>query len=297
MFIASADLHLRDTKPQYRKDDFCTNQFIKLEQLLEYTANTTNLLVLAGDIFHSKGVNYATVIQAMGLIQHFSSVEVLLVAGQHDLRYHRSGLNKTPLGVILQLNNVHLLKPDETFISNSGISFIGCSWNEEPTVKADVLAIHKMVTESGPLWPGQVDYTTGKALLKKYKDYLFIISGDNHRPHKTKYQGRTNINCGSMCRTGKDQYNYKPAFWHVKNSGIVTKVPYKIEKASEVFDNDKIVRDETFQKNRERFQEMTDSISTKTVKPDFERILLSTIKEAGTRQEVINLINSKMEAM
>lgn len=300
MFVAAADLHLRDKTPKYRKDDFCTNQFLKFEQLIDYTVTntTSNILVIAGDIFDSKGVNYATVIRAMGLIMYYN-VEILLVPGQHDLRYHRQRLEDTPLGVLLKLSNVHLLNPNKVFTPDTSdiATFIGAGWNEEPKVKANILVTHRMVTEDGPLWPNQTDYISGKALLKKYKDYEFIISGDNHRPHKTKFKNRVNINCGSMCRTNKDQYNYKPAFWHVHESGKITKVPYKIKKASEVFDQDKIVRDETFEENKKRFQEVTDNISTKTPKPDFERILLNIIKEAGASSEAKELIALKMEEL
>lgn len=298
MFVATADLHLRDKTPKYRCDDFCTNQFLKFQQLLEYTvSSTTNILVVAGDVFDSKGVNYATVVRAMSLIMSYN-VEILLVPGQHDLRYHRKGLDGTPLGVLLQLNNVHLLNSDKAFTSDTpDMTFVGAGWNEEPEAKADVLVTHRMVTEDGPLWPGHTDYISSKALLKQYKEYKFIISGDNHRPHKTKLKERVNINCGSMCRTNKDQYNYKPAFWHVQESGKVTKVPFGIQKASEVFDKDKIVRDEKFEENKQRFNEVTDNISTKAPKPNFERILLSTIKEAGASSEAEALITSKMEEL
>lgn len=301
MFSAVADLHLRTKTPKYRKDNFHETQFQKFERLLKYTSKyvESKILVTAGDIFDSKGVNYTTVATTMGLLLAYDNVLFFVVPGQHDLKYHRQGLEGTPLGVLLQLPNVKLLTGDTQTVGFPvhSLTFVGGGWNEEPTAKGDVFVTHRMVTAQGPLWPGQTDYISGKALLKKYKGFKYIISGDNHRPHKITVNKRTNINCGSMCRTNKDQYKYKPAFWHIHEDGTIQKVAFGVKKASAVFDTDRIVQDEKFEADKERFAFVTDNITTKLTKPDFERILNHTITQAKISDGAKEIISLKMEEL
>lgn len=298
MFVASGDIHFKDKTPRYRKDEFSITQFLKFKQLLKYTAQKTKyaVLLLAGDIFDSKGVSYATVVKAMELIRAYP-IEILLVPGQHDLRYHRQGLAGTPLGVLLQLDNVHLLQPDKVNKIVTNFKFMGAGWEEEPIgTQGDVLVTHRMVTKTSGLWPGHTDFTTGKKLLQKYPQFKYIISGDNHKPHIIEHNGRININTGSMMRTNKDQYSYRPAFWHITKKGV-QKIAFKIKNSVDVFDTVKISQDEKVKKNNEKFKDLTDQVGDYTQKPNFERILKSVIVDVKPSKAAITDIQQRMERL
>lgn len=300
-FIAAADLHLTNQRPEKRKGDYFKHILTKFDQILVTTKRLThtNLLVVAGDFFDSPTVSYDTTREVIKIIKQHN-VDILAIPGQHDLRYHQSGLKNTPLGVLIESGFVSTTNNSD--FSDFNITLAG--WNEEPTEEADILVIHKTVTEEFGLFPGH-DYTNAKTILKQYPWAKIIISGDNHVPHLVKYKNRFQLNCGSMVRKTKEQIDCIPAIWGVKiNPKIkIQQLPLNIKPSSEVFDFDKIEQEEVKQEIKQEAQELIDKFiqeigyDTELNKHNlnFSKILKKVIDEVKPKKEVIQKAAEIME--
>jgi DNA repair exonuclease SbcCD nuclease subunit len=294
-FIAAADLHLTNQKPENRKGNYFEQILAKFEQILNITKEQTktNLLVVAGDFFDSPTVSYDTTREVIKIIKQHN-VDILAVPGQHDLRYHQSGLKNTPLGVLVESGFVSVQNKTSFDITLAG-------WNEEPKEKADILIIHKMITEEFGLFPGH-DYTNAKTILKQYPWAKLIISGDNHRPHIVKYLNRFQLNCGSIMRKNKDQIDYEPAIWgiNIEPRIKIKRIPLKILPSKEVFDFDKIEKNEIQDDIKKEAQELIDKFiqeieNEETTKINFPKIVQKIIQETKPSEQVIKYVNLIME--
>jgi len=301
-FIASADLHIHSKTPKNRKGDYYGQVITKFAALLKITAtySVPRLLVVAGDFFDSPNVPYKVVRLIMEMLID-ANVKILVVPGQHDLRYHVSGLDNTPLGILSTSKLVTVLDPVNK-VEINGVSFIGAGWDEEPLVKADVLVMHRMVTKKEELWPGQTNYSTAHAILRKYPWAKCIISGDNHLPHalRTK-ENRLQINCGSLVRSTKTQTDFEPRCWRVNASNWSTKsIKIPIEPAEQVFDFTKIIIEETKEENKKaaeaKMAAFIDTLpQTEKERPNYKNILQSVISQVKPKDSVKNIINETME--
>ena len=301
-FIVTADLHIKDKCPENRKGDYYGHVLNKFEQILKITKEENAILLIAGDFFDSPTVPYEVVKGVLSIIKKYE-VPIYVIPGQHDLRYHSSGLNNTPLGLLHETGYTCDLTLPKFTIKG----FIGAAWGEEPKAKANILVLHKMVTEEGPLWYGQEYFISAKELLKKYPWARIIISGDNHKPHVVEYLGRYQINCGSMMRSSKDQINYEPAIWGIDiiegnlSSKIkIEKIPLKIKSPEKVFDFDKIQKDDMKKELKEEAQKRIENFintlpKTELEKPNFKNSLQIVMKSMNPKDKIKNIVNSIME--
>jgi len=304
-FIASGDLHATTKTPRNRKDNYLLAWLDKFEQILEITKeqSSTETLTLAGDIFNTPTEPYKLTGAVLELIKYYD-VQVLAVPGQHDLRYHVSGLDDTPLGMLIASAEVQLLSNKQRTCISKGkkeITFIGAGWNEEPQEEADVLVVHRMVTKTGPLWPGQTDFISAQGILNKYPWAKCIISGDNHKPHLIKRNKKIQLNVGCIMRNRKDQIEYAPHVWKVNVFDTkVWKKKINVEDAENVFDFGKIkqeeIREEAKKKAEEDISKFIVSLKLKEKeKPKYETVLKQVIKTVNPEKQVITFINQIME--
>ena len=305
-FVAAADLHIHSRVPKNRKGNYYNQVITKFEELLKITRRKSdnNILVIAGDFFDDPKVPYKVARLVLEIIKEYKT-NILVVPGQHDLRYHVSGLDNTPLGVLQTAGVVTILKPKDNRISFGGVSFVGAGWNEEPEEEADVLVMHRMVTKRGELWPGQKNYSTAHAIMRKYPWANCVITGDNHLPHSLRIKGeddhRLQINCGSMVRSTKTQIDFQPRCWVVDVSQWKTKpVKIPIEPAEDVFDFAKITIEEIKEENKKEAEEMISKFietlpQNDKEKPSFKKILQSIVSQIKPRTNVQKIINETME--
>jgi len=300
LFICAADLHITNKVPKNRKGDYFSQIIDKFKFILKTAEKTdSKILVIAGDFFDSAMAPYKVTRKVLEFIQK-SNVNILSVTGQHDQRYHVSGLNNTPLGILQAANVIHILKNNEVYKSN-GISFVGAGWGEIPEIEADVLVIHKMIVKKDPLWPGQTNYSSAYAILRKYPWSKAIISGDNHLPHSLCVNGAINTNCGSMMRSTKSQINFQPRIYRV-NTADWTSQAIKIPclPSKDVFDFGKIaiaeMKDESKKLAEEKISKFIDSLpKNQREKPNFKTILQSVINQTNPKKNVRDIISNTME--
>ena len=159
---------------------------------------------------------------------------------------------------------------------------------------------HEMIlpTKEG-LFPGHDDFETKRGVMKKYPGIDIIISGDNHTPHVWQNKkGQIQLNCGSIPRKNKDQTEYQPAIWEIcveKGNCTYTEVPIPIAPTKEVFDFDRIEKEEHREDLKAYIHEFITSLSTQTNTPNFEKNIQSTIKEANPNKEVRHIIAATLE--
>lgn len=227
--IALSDLHFRESNPVNRIDNYLDTLCGKLEQVNNTIAQLNFIskadekivIIIAGDIFHHFRCSDSLKARVINVFHQFYSFvdEVLVVAGQHDQRWHTQDLTNTPLGVLIASQVVTLLNDQPFSLTEdlAGYHFYGASYGEEiPKVQDqsiyNILAIHRMISDVD-YWSGNVEYTSCKSLLKEAKEYGLIISGDNHASFN--YDNKI-LNSGSVMRSSIDQKDHKPCYfiWH-----------------------------------------------------------------------------------
>lgn len=302
-FIAGADFHIHNRVPKNRKGNYFLHVMDKFEKVLKIVKKESNpnLLVVAGDFFDSPKVPYKVSRLVLEVIQEYGT-NILVVPGQHDLRYHVSGLDNTPLGILKTAKAVTILKPGFNDISFGGVSFCGAGWNEEPEFEADVLVMHRMVTKKGELWPGQTNYSTAHAILRKYPWANCIITGDNHLPHSLRTtNGKLQVNCGSLVRSTKTQIDFQPRVWKIDTCDWRARaIRISMLPSEEVFDFAKITIEEMKEERKteaaEKIAEFIDTLPQDDEEvPNFSRIVQNIVSKVKPNNRVKTLINETLE--
>ena len=303
-FIAAADIHIHSKVPENRKGDYFGQVTDKFQKLLDITVKHSDdkLLVVAGDFFDSSTVAYKVTQKIMEMLMD-NEVHLLVVPGQHDLRYHVGELKNTPLGILATCDLVSILNPRNRYTIKD-VSFVGAGWNEEPETEADVLVMHRMITKKGELWPGQTNYSSAHAILRKYPWAKCIISGDNHAPHTLKSNGKLQINCGSMVRSTKSQVGFQPRVHLIDtnscNTWTTTSIKIPCLPDDEVFDFSKIAIEELKgEAKKEAEKKIAEFINTLPVtakeKPNFKTILNNVVAHVDPKKSVRTIIDNIME--
>jgi DNA repair exonuclease SbcCD nuclease subunit len=296
--IACADLHITNKRPKSRKDDYYQTALRKFKDILEMAHGS--VLVIAGDFFDKHNVPYQVTRDIVDiLLDHVGPI--LVVPGQHDLRYHVKGLSNTPLGILEAAGLVTILRSDKIEIVD-GVSFVGAGWDDFPDKdeNCNVMVAHRMVTLNGPLFPGHEDYTTAGEFLKEYPGIDIIISGDNHKPHVwDNMSGQVQVNCGSMLRKSKDQIDFKPRVFEIR-TGERTVAPIYLDIEKDVFNMDEIEREEERdlirQEAEESIQKFIGSLNVDdSEKPNFENVLRKVIQKVKPKKTVVQVIDEIME--
>ena len=96
---AIGDVHLRDTTPRSRVDDFYHTQKDKVFQVLKNVISVgCRTLLVPGDLFHHVTVSDRLKAEYIRLFKD-SDIHILVIPGQHDMRYHQRQLKNTPMMV------------------------------------------------------------------------------------------------------------------------------------------------------------------------------------------------------
>lgn len=224
-FLITGDWHIDKDKIKTRQDDVLATCTDKLGQIFQIAQSYGCKAILQpGDFFESHKANdFLKQFIINFLKSGMANIPIYTVFGQHDLRYHSSNINNTPLKVLESAGVVNFLGKKPLVYPQDRINIYGASWFEDiPKIwkelpGTNVLVLHKMIVDE-KIWEGQEDHTFGKILLMK-NNYDLIVSGDNHK-HFIMHSGtggsigkRLLINCGSMLRTRIDQADHKPCVY------------------------------------------------------------------------------------
>lgn len=230
--ILCSDLHIRADVPLCREDDYLKTQFGKLNFIFDLCHKNNCPLFIGGDIGNKSQWPNWLLEKVIDLIDKHG-IEIFATLGQHDLPEHRLDYwQKSGCGVLHSSKFIHLLGDVEGLKScvvnpNSYWQITSFPFDmpiTKPTKIEEfkqVAMTHQMIIENKPLWPGQ-EALKGHQILKKHPEYDLILSGDNHLPFISEYEGRLLVNPGSMMRTTAAQIDHKPRVykWFSKENKV-----------------------------------------------------------------------------
>jgi len=323
-FLCVGDLHLRASPTKYRMEDveaFYEVQRSKLhwiiDQALEYGCHA---IIQAGDFFDSPNVPYSVLNMAMSELKRFQEHgPVLVVYGQHDLRYHSaSHLYNTPLMSLKESGLVFLAgkKPYVLASSKSDeVVFIyGAGWGDPIPRPLDeskasgvlkrktlnVLIVHRLISDQ-PLFPGH-KYCSSVLFLRKAKGFDLIVSGDNHQffIRRLRSENRVLVNCGSVLRLTVEQRDFQPkvVLVDVGEEGVKIEKILSIPIHKEVFDLQRLERERQIELNKALGEFISQLQNRMEVKLDFVSNLnqcLKRIKLDPIAKQVLCYLASRCE--
>lgn len=220
--ILTGDWHLDTNTPENRTDNYFQTQYSKIYFILNKAHQLgAEYILQPGDFFNSHRANNY-------LLQHYvdvflrwkPAVKIFTIYGQHDMRFHSSDKENTPLAVMRAAGLVTILEARPTIITGglTPLFLYGCSWGEDVPVRQDkhigihILLIHKMIVKDKKLWEGQEDFTWANNLLLQ-SGFDLIVSGDNHQSFILPNNKQLLVNAGSLMRSTIDQVNHQPIIY------------------------------------------------------------------------------------
>lgn len=106
------DVHLSDTPPSVRTETYAEDILAKLEWIVEYANQNSDVLLQLGDVFHLKAPSRTShwLVQRTAEVFRAFRGRVLIVPGNHDLSQDRlSSIPSQPIGTLALTPNVTLL--------------------------------------------------------------------------------------------------------------------------------------------------------------------------------------------
>jgi len=300
-FLLISDIHLRDSNPRNRCDDFRETQFDKFNWCLELAKKENCIVLQAGDLFDSVRSSNKLISDTISTIKQYN-LDFFTVSGNHDQRHRNRDLTNTPIEVVQASQAIKLL--DDTPVVYDNVHIYGAHWGDEiPQIQYKkafaILVIHKMViqNEEDKIWHGQQNYSTARMLLAK-NDYDLILSADNHKTFADEYKGKTLLNLGSMTRLTSAQINHESQvaiFDTDKNEYIIYKIP--IKPAAEVFNLEQIEKNKETGEINDKIREYVDLLggNSEMREWDFVKNLDDYITLNSIRQEVQDIIKLTLE--
>jgi DNA repair exonuclease SbcCD nuclease subunit len=252
--LIGGDQHLTNHKPKNRIDDFAFAVMCKFRAELEIAKeNHCGYVIFPGDLTESHKENHGLVQKVMDVLNEYPKITVLVVAGQHDQKYHNDDLSGTAFQTLITSGYFHLLGPEPYRTEWNKCDIYGASWKQDiPEIvnpeATNILVTHRMIIDE-KLWEAQEDFTRANHLLLKTK-FDLIASGDNHQRFTASSGKRHLVNMGSMMRSTIAQINHEPAVtvYDCKEKTI-TVIPLEIDPIDKVMSLDKAEREKD-QKNQ-----------------------------------------------
>ena len=293
--ILCSDIHLRETIPTCRSNDFWQAQWDKLDFISELQAEYNCQVLHAGDLFHHwKPSPYLLSMAMEHLPERF-----LTIYGQHDLPQHSMEL-KEKSGIYT------LKKAGKLEVLNS------CSWGQTPdkpslwneyseNTERKILVWHNFTYMGKEPWPG-CTATQAHILLTKYKQFDLLVLGDNHQSFTVRgVDGNLLVNPGSMTRQSADQIDFQPKvyLWYAEGN-IVETVDIPIEKKAVTREHlvEKQELDKRIEAFVSRFKEEWEGYWDTSQAPKsstFEESLERFFEKNRIRREVREIIYKVME--
>ncbi len=291
------DLHIRETRPENRIDNFFKTLFGKLKFVYNYCLdNDVQVILLPGDVFNSPIQPYPILIRTLNLFHgiDYAKIKIFACYGQHDLLFHNKNNRDVALNVLESGKAVRIL---DAPVNYNGVNIYGCHYGDEipeiTTEGLNILVIHKMIIAEKKLWRRQERFTKSSSLLRKH-NFDLIVAGDNHNTFQDVYRNRYLVNAGSLMRTNIDQEEHKPCFFIYdinKEQNKVQKIEIPIIPFHKVFkEKEKKTKEVVFD---DKFT--SEFINSEDIDIDFKKNVISTmdkISEKDLNQETREIIQT-----
>ena len=238
--ILIADLHLSETTPISRVDDYIKAQAKKLNFLKNLSLENRGCPILcAGDIFDKWKISPWF---CSWVYQHLPYM--ITIPGNHDLPMHSfEQYDKSALSLLEIVGAISVLAG--TGVSPGQLEVVGVPFGMLKGFTSDssflktrsleskrkVLLLHELVWpgKSRPAW-AEGSYSAGE-ILDRFNGYFdLIVTGDNHEYFTYQQQGSLLVNPGSMMRMTASQADLMPkCYLYYAKYNTVTPVSYPID--------------------------------------------------------------------
>jgi predicted phosphodiesterase len=296
--LLMSDLHIDKKKPEYRTDvDYVETIFTKLEWAFDLCLyENIRYVLIAGDIFEDYKPPYYLVNRFIAMLDNYE-LELLVVPGQHDQRFHTKDLTNTTLGLLDLYPRIHILGT-EPFPDLDDIHIYGAGWGDRiPKIQnpdaLNVLVTHRMIVKD-KLWEGQEAFTQANIFLRTSK-FNLNLSGDNHKTFEILGTKKALINCGSLMRTRTNQHDHEPCVWifnTLKSDDInecLKKYYIPVEAGEDVMDLEQSAVDKS--KNKDLDSYINRLKEVKAGSKEFVNSLDYFVSENDVEQGVVDFIN------
>ena len=224
--ILVSDLHIRETIPECRKDDFMLAQERKYAWLRELQTKYDVPILVAGDVFH----HWKPSPWLIGWTLRNLPDGIIAIPGQHDLTSHNLDMvEKTGIYVLAEAGKIELLTDSSVYNYNE-LCIQGFPWGVELTpatpcksIQFPIALVHKLVYKGTPPFPGAENVGgTGKALLKSMSGFDLILTGDNHQTFTETLGESILVNPGSFTRQTAAQVDHQPSvfLWFAEDNTV-----------------------------------------------------------------------------
>jgi DNA repair exonuclease SbcCD nuclease subunit len=294
--ILSADIHLTESTPISRTDDYLAAQKKKLNFLRGLQEEHNCPVIDAGDVFDHWKPSPWLLRRAYECLPK----EMITIPGNHDLPEHSLELYyKSGLALLDAYNTVKVLLFRGDTIHHGQFEIQGIPYGEyeqedylQQQTTISMLILHEMIWPSGNQpWPGAEGYTA-EQILKNHPNHKLIVTGHHHRAFTVKKDNQLLVNPGSMMRASADKAEYHPrVYLYYSKSNSVIPVYYPIEK--DVHNTEHLIQ------SKEREKRLTAYIKKMNMKWDvnlsFEHNLESFFTRNKTPKAIKELIYTNLE--
>ena len=223
--VLCADIHIRDTVPECRTDDFLEVMRQKFMFIINLALQHDVPLFIAGDL--GNWWKWSHELEQFVIRWLKPLPTVVVIPGQHDLPEHNLGnLGRSALGVLHEARVLRLIDRPMGIPIGPDLWVQGFPYGtkieklDEKQAKGrySIAMWHGMVSDSpaDPLGK-HIEQVQAKKLLHQF-EYDLILTGDNHRAFVVEENEKVLVNPGSMMRSRADQIHHKPRvyLWYPK---------------------------------------------------------------------------------
>lgn len=200
------DVHLIDTPPSCRKDDYYEAMLSKLDTIL----STNDAVVGLGDLFHRPAIPFAAFRKVVKLLlKHRKAGKTIwVIIGNHDVAHYNAGtLNHSALGLLDMLTLVRVVHDRATV---GPVTFHVVPFARKAKFPQNVAGEHSVVLGhcffEQSLDPG---YSITREEVANSGARLVLLGHDHESYPDAVFGGTTLVRMGSLCRNTSHAYNLK----------------------------------------------------------------------------------------
>lgn len=276
-FITLNDIHISDTNPRARIDNYKTAIMDKLSQTRNICVQVkADAVLLAGDLYNNKNPARNSHRLNQELIKLFKQFPcpIYMIEGNHDLTANRiESLEEQPLGVLFADKTLHQLRHEIIEKKGKQISIVGVPYTEGLDLRSLNIPENKYLSQicvmhiNASLTAGGFfkDLIYGYDELEVLSPNIFVLGHYHLDQGIYEKNGKYFVNIGSLSRgsQSEDNIQHLPQIGHIKiiikdDDEIVydiKSIKLKIKPAEEVFDLIKKDEEKKESKNIELFVE------------------------------------------
>jgi DNA repair exonuclease SbcCD nuclease subunit len=310
VFISANDIHISDSSPRARLDNYGETMLNKIAQWrMACTKLNADGALLAGDLFNNKAPIKNSHRLNQKLIKEFRQFPcpIYMIEGNHDLTANRlDSIEEQPLGVLFADKTLHQLRHEIIEKDGVKISLVGIPFSDEMNIEnlkipenngyaAQICLMHIYAgLKSGKLFKDRI---YGYDELSKLSPDIFVIGHYHIDQGIYELEGKHFVNIGSMSRgtLADDSVDHQPQIGFIKisvddegkKSFVLRSIKLKVQPASEIFDLVKKEEEKKENKDMELFVEKlaSESVATSIDNKVSVKMALTAMDMAGEIRE------------